>query len=270
MSGAADEILRFRASERHLHWAIAVPFKICYLTALILVVVYNPHPHRPLREAVSWIHRLSGLCLAVLPPLAVAWHWRDWRLHWRNVRAAWGWSNDDVKWLALMIPAALTSRVSLPRQGKFNAAEKINFMVLTWTYPWYVGTGFTIWFFGIPYISWLLHFGLAAMATPLLIGHVFMATVNPDTRIGLSGMITGMVNREWARHHYAKWYEEHHAKAKRETPPAPIVFLPKARPALAMPPETADTRDALTTPPAPAAVTAKAAVPHRVSPSFAS
>ena len=102
MSCEADEILRFRASERHLHWAIAVPFKVCYVTALILVVVYNPHPHRPLREVVSWIHRLSGLCLAVLPPLAIAWHWRDWRLHWQNVRTAWTWSLDDVMWLALI------------------------------------------------------------------------------------------------------------------------------------------------------------------------
>jgi hypothetical protein len=38
----SDEILRFQVCERHLHWAIAIPFKICYLTALILVTVYNP------------------------------------------------------------------------------------------------------------------------------------------------------------------------------------------------------------------------------------
>ena len=190
MSRDTDHILRFRASERHLHWAVAVPFKVCYVTALILVVVYNPNPDRPLREVVSWIHRLSGMCLAVLPPVVIALHWRDWRMHWHNVRTAWTWSLDDVKWLVLMVPASLTSRVSLPHQDKFNAAEKINFVVLTSTYPWYVMTGVTIWFFGPPYLSWLLHFGLAALATPLLFGHVFMATVNPDTRVGLTGMIT--------------------------------------------------------------------------------
>jgi formate dehydrogenase subunit gamma len=260
VSCEADEILRFRASERHLHWAIAVPFKVCYVTALILVVVYNPHPHRPLRDVVSWVHRLSGVCLAVLPPLAIARHWRDWRLHWQNVREAWTWSREDVKWLVLMVPAALTSRVSLPRQGKFNAAEKINFMVLTSTYPWYVVTGITIWFLGIPYISWLLHFGLAVTATPLLLGHVFMATVNPDTRVGLTGMITGMVSREWARHHYTRWYEAHHSATEREPPPAPVVFLPRAQP-----PSTPS-------PGAPEAPPAQgeAAVSPRVSPSFAS
>jgi formate dehydrogenase subunit gamma len=224
---ADDKILRFRAAERHLHWAIAIPFKVCYLTALILVVVYNPHPHRPLRELLSWIHRLSGVCLAILPPAAIAFHWREWRVHLENVRIAWSWSLHDIKWLALMAPAAVTSRVRLPDQDKFNAAEKINFMSLTLTYPVYVMTGVTIWFFGPPYISWLVHFSLAVAATPLLAGHIFMATVNPETRAGLEGMITGWVDRHWARHHYALWYtQEFGAQGAPPRPPAPVVILP--------------------------------------------
>lgn len=238
MSCETNEILRFRASERHLHWAIAVPFKVCYLTALILVTVYNPHPHRPLREVVSWVHRLSGVCLALLPPFAIAWHWRDFRTHFHNVRGAWSWSADDVKWLLLVAPAAVTRRVTLPDQGKFNAAEKINLMVLTATYPVYLVTGVTIWFFGPPFVSWLVHFSLAITATPLLLGHVFMATVNPDTRVGLQGMLTGLVDREWARHHYRRWYDEHYGKPARSRAPeadaVPTVFLPStARVALA-------------------------------------
>jgi len=54
---------------------------------------------------------------------------------------------------------------------------------------------------------------MAAVATPLILGHVFMATVNPDTRVGLSGMISGFVNRHWARHHYRRWYDENFAPA---------------------------------------------------------
>lgn len=36
-----------------------------------------------------------------------------------------------------------------------------------------------------------------------------MALVNPDTRRGLNGMITGSVDRHWASHHYGRWYREH-------------------------------------------------------------
>ena len=40
---------------------------------------------------------------------------------------------------------------------------------------------------------------MALIATPLLMGHKFMALVNPETRIGLSGMFTGFVDRQWAQ-----------------------------------------------------------------------
>ena len=82
-------------------------------------------------------------------------------------------------------------------------------MSLTVTYPLYVVTGITIWFFGPAFVSWLVHLSMAILATPLILGHVFMATVNPDTRVGLSGMISGFVDRHWARHHYRLWYDEH-------------------------------------------------------------
>ena len=54
----------------------------------------------------------------------------------------------------------------------------------------------------------MVHVAMAMAATPLVLGHVFMATVNPDTRVGLKGMISGWVSREWAWHHYRRWYDE--------------------------------------------------------------
>jgi predicted RNA-binding Zn-ribbon protein involved in translation (DUF1610 family) len=41
-----------------------------------------------------------------------------------------------------------------------------------------------------------------------MLGHIYMATVNPDTRVGLKGIISGYVDRQWARHHYGLWYKE--------------------------------------------------------------
>jgi hypothetical protein len=32
--------------------------------------------------------------------------------------------------------------------------------------------------------------------------------VNPGTRVGLSGMFSGSVDREWAKHHYRRWFRE--------------------------------------------------------------
>lgn len=205
----ADEILRFRASERHLHWAIAIPFMVCYTTAAILVLVYNPDPGRPYRAAFSWLHRISGTSLALMPLLMLLGHWRDLGLHLSNIQRAWKWTLTDLKWLCLAGPGMVSSRIALPPQGKFNAGEKINFIVLMSTYPVYIATGLVIWFTAIPFMAWCVHVYLAMfVATPLMLGHVYLATVNPDTRVGLSGMISGFVDRQWARHHYHHWYEE--------------------------------------------------------------
>ncbi len=204
-----SKILRFHRSERLLHWAIAVPFLVCYTTALVLVVHYNPDPHRPFRLLFAWTHRISGLCLIVLPMLAAYRGRHDVRLHFYNIRQAWIWVFDDVKWLAVLLLSAVFKKLELPKQGKFNAAEKVNFMVLMSTYPLYVLTGLTIWLTRGAFLAWVLHVFMALMATPLVLGHMYMAMISGSGRPGLQGMFSGFVPRHWAKHHYNHWYKEH-------------------------------------------------------------
>ncbi len=205
----SQKILRFRKSERHLHWAIAIPFMICYATALILMIYYNGNAIRPYRDAFSWVHRISGVCLFVLPMLAILKSRKDLKVYFYNIKQAWVWTFHDLKWLAMMGLAAISKRFKLPDQGKFNAAEKINFMMIMTTYPLYILTGMLIWMTNGALLAWLIHIAMALFATPLLVGHKFMALVNPDTRVGLPGMLNGYVDRNWAKHHYTKWYWEH-------------------------------------------------------------
>ena len=206
------EVLRFLRSERMLHWAIAVPFMICFFTALILVAFYNNHPQRSYRSVFSWIHRFSGFALAILPLLALHRGRSEMKVHLRNIREAWMWELDDFRWLALSGLAAVSRRISLPEQRKFNAAEKLNFMLVMGSWPLFVVTGLMLAMPGISFYSWVVHFSLAVLILPLMLGHIFMATINPGTRVGLKGMITGYVDRQWARHHYRKWYREHYEK----------------------------------------------------------
>lgn len=210
-------ILRFTRSERLLHWAIAGPFLVCYLSALVLWLFYTDQ-RPPLRALVSWIHRISGVLMIALPALVAMTHWREYRVHLENIKEAWIWTRRDIKWLFLMGPATFDKKIELPDQDKFNAAEKINFMNVMVTYPLYIVTGVLIWLPGVAFWPWAVHVLMAAMATPLLGGHIFMAVCNPETRVGLSGMITGLVDRHWAKHHYRDWY-----RRKFEAPSAPAV-----------------------------------------------
>ncbi|HBH61838.1 MAG TPA: hypothetical protein DDX85_08895 [Nitrospiraceae bacterium] len=204
-----SKILRFRKAERLVHWALAIPFLVCFGTALVLVFYYNPDPLRPYRVAFSWIHRVSGICLIILPMIAIIKSRGDFRIYFYNIRQAWVWSYDDLKWLFLMGLAAVNKKIKLPEQGKFNAAEKLNFMKLMSTYPLYILTGLIIWMTNAAFLSWAVHFIMALIATPLVIGHLYMAMINPESRKGLRGMISGVVDRQWAKHHYGKWYREH-------------------------------------------------------------
>ncbi len=211
-------ILRFRSSERWLHWAVAVPFMVCWISGFILMLLYNPHPQWPLRAVFAWLHRLSGAGLVILPIAFFIKGRKDFRLHLYNIRTAWAWSVNDLKWIALMLPAAVSRRFVLPDQNKFNAAEKINFMTGMIGLPLLIVTGVLIWTHQSAWLSWIVHSAVAIVMTPLILGHILMATVNPDTKVGLSGMISGYVNRQWAKHHYALWYREffENAQAKRD------------------------------------------------------
>ncbi len=205
---SSDKIVRFRRSEVHLHWAIAVPFMICYLSALILIIFYNPHPERPYREIISWIHRISGISLFILPLMSVLRGMKDLRVFIYNIKHSLAWTLKDFKWLFLMGFAAISKKIILPEQGKFNAAEKLHFISLTSTYPLYMVTGILIWNTNSALLPWFIHYIMAILATPFMFSHIFMATLNPNTRVALSGMTSGLVDRHYVKSHHASWYRE--------------------------------------------------------------
>lgn len=204
-----SKILRFRKSERLLHWALAVPFLTCLMTALILIIHYNPDPTRPYRAVFAAAHRISGICFIVFPILATIISKGDFTIHFYNIRQAWIWTLQDIKWVSLMGLAAVNKNIKLPEQGKFNAAEKINFMYLMATYSLYILSGFYIWITDAAFVAWIAHCFMAVMSFPLILGHIYMATINSGSRAGLSGMFSGYVDRHWAEHHYTKWFREH-------------------------------------------------------------
>ena len=205
----SSEIPRFRKSERSLHWAVAIPFLVCLASGVAAKLFFNRlHSGLAVHAVLLWVHRGSGILLLLVPSW-VAWrHRRDLSLYLYNVKRAWSWTTDDLKWLALIGLASLSKKIALPEQHKFNAGEKINFMSLMLTYPILVATGLALLVPGTQFLSFIVHVGVAVLAAPLIVGHLYMAVVNPDTRLGLSGMFSGRVDREWAKHHYAKWYRE--------------------------------------------------------------
>ncbi len=204
----AKEILRFAKGEMALHWSIALPFLTCFVTGMVVKFFYNLHSDGISRDVLTFVHKVAGGCLTVFPTLAILRNWRDYKVHIENVKVGFSWTIDDLKWLFLIGPSTVSKKVVLPEQRKFNAAERLNFMMVMLTYPLFIVTGILLWIPGNHFAPWLIHVSAGLVAPLLMLGHIYMAVVNPDTRVGLTGMLSGRVDREWAKHHYALWYKE--------------------------------------------------------------
>jgi len=50
-----------------------------------------------------------------------------------------------------------------------------------------------------------LHDSLMYVSVVVVVGHLYLAVLNPSTRHALRGMTLGTVREDWARAHHAKW-----------------------------------------------------------------
>ena len=146
--------------------------------------------------------------MSILPIIPILISKSDLKVFIFNIKHSLAWTRADFKWLFLTGFAAISKKISLPEQGKFNAAEKLHFITLITAYPLYIATGILIWSTNSALLPWFFHFTTALIATPFMFSHIFMATLNPNTRIAMSGMTSGLVDRHYVIHHHASWYKE--------------------------------------------------------------
>jgi formate dehydrogenase subunit gamma len=127
----------------------------------------------------------------------------------RDVAEVDRWDDDDIEWLRAGATRVLT-REPLPPQGRFNAGQKLNAIATAAAIVGFAITGVIMWQTA-RFPGWLvqnavwLHDLLAWVSALLWLGHVYLAALAPSTRPGLRGMLTGSVDRAWARHHHEKW-----------------------------------------------------------------
>ena len=192
---------RFSKTERTLHWANAAFFFFLLATGLIL---YLPSLSVAVgrRMIVQDVHFWSGIAwVSVLAAIVVL---GDRRGIVATAREVDRFDRDDLRWLAGKQPAP---------QGRLNAGQKVNAALTAAFTLLFLVSGLLLWF-GERDTSWrfastvVLHDGLMYVSLALLLGHLYLAVINPSTRHALRGITTGSVSEEWAATHHPKWTPE--------------------------------------------------------------
>jgi len=192
-----NRVPRFTLSERAVHWLTALAFFSLLISGLVV-------GHRGTFHDVMYAWHLASagvLVGGVTLIVAVG----DRRALRGTARELGSLDVEDRAWLGA-IPARLLSGAPEPPAARFNAGQKVNFLLVSLLLAiLYVSGVDTI----VAGTHHNLIFGAHKLATialcVLVAGHLYMALVNHNTRHALRGMLTGEVDREWAREHYPRW-----------------------------------------------------------------
>jgi formate dehydrogenase subunit gamma len=200
-----EYVRRFTGAEQALHWLLAVSFLTMLVTGLIL---YLPSLAEVAANRRLWksIHLGAALAFWLGTLLIVSSSTGGLR---RTVGQIDTFDDDDRRWLKWQV----RQMGPKPPQGRFNAGQKLNTAVIAGLMVVFSISGTLMYlqevdatFRGTSAI--LVHDIAMYIAIPLVIGHLYMAMLNPSTRHSLRGMVLGTVRRDWAREHHAKWERE--------------------------------------------------------------
>ena len=193
-------ITRFSRTERTLHWVHAAAFLVMLATGLILYLpsLSGAVGRRPfvkdvhIDTAIAW-----GAAIALVVVLGDRPGLR------RTLRELEVFDRDDRLWLR---------RIPRP-QGRFNAGQKLNAALTAAFAVLFSVSGILLWYgerdHRFRFASTIvLHDGLMYVSLVLLVGHLYLAVLNPATRHSLRGMTVGSVDRHWAYRHHRKWIEQ--------------------------------------------------------------
>lgn len=209
-------MLRFEVPTRVVHWALAGPFVVLLLSGLTNFFPTLKATQLAGERVFATLHVVTGFgALAAVLFLVVPQLWRASALV--DLRALAHVRLDDYLWLQHQILAATGAASRGPAVGKFNAGQKLNALLSLGATAALLGTGtvlginfYTKSVFSADFVESLFpwHTWISLLFIPVLLGHLFLAVVNPSTRESLWGITTGRVRREWAAHHHGAWLAE--------------------------------------------------------------
>ena len=200
-----DEVQRYNFAERAYHWINAIAYTYLMLTGLAIFtplaywLAYVLGGPATIRYWHPWI----GLIYLA----TIFWMHRMWKRDMQKIP-------EDEKWSKNMRAYAENRDEMMPPQGRFNAGQKLFWVVMLYCTIILLITGIIMW---IPEkmpreLHWVLpitvfiHSATALITIAAFIIHVYMSIwVTPGS---MKAMVEGHVSTTWARTHHRLWYEK--------------------------------------------------------------
>lgn len=219
------KVTRFTPSERWFHNTVMFSFVLLLCTGLGMLYFNVVGDQGESRKFLVFIHEMIAL-LFIAGPI-IAYILGDKKIWKENFRVMTKWSRNDLEWLIKKPLAVISSRITLPEDDKFNPGQKVWATIAVSGTLILTITGVIMWTTGSPILALVLHTLVALAMLGALLGHAFMALVNPDTRHGIGSIIDGEVDHEWASRHHPIWIRRHAkarivGKGKKKAPVEPV------------------------------------------------
>lgn len=194
------KLRRFVAPELVLHWINAVPFLILMLTGGGMLLSRFIHIEPKWFSILFTTHKICAATWVIGVPASVL---MRAKLHWQqHLRSMLSWGPGDLVWMVQSIRSLYDKKAVVPDAGRFNTGQKINACLVMMYFAGFSTTGLVMLWKASILAPWYLHTMLFFASMGSVGGHLFLALVNPSTRIALAGIFHGWAPIEYIEHHH--------------------------------------------------------------------
>lgn len=220
---AGGLIRRFVLAERLAHWFYALFFLVAFVSGVLMWLPATRESMGGARFTVSRYHAAIGLAMVFVPLLLMLVF--DRRRLRDGAREVDLWSSDDRRWFALALRGYTLRGREMPAQGRLNAGQKANAILVAAMAVGFAATGGILMHkAGLP--AWLvsralwLHGFLAIASFALFLGHLAHVVLTKHGRTYLGAMVNGSIPEDLARERHRRWWEQMAGAGAAGTPSA--------------------------------------------------
>jgi formate dehydrogenase subunit gamma len=201
---------RFVVAERVSHWLYAAFFLGCLITGLLMWAPSTREWLAGARRTVTLYHGYVGAAMIIVPLLLLL--VLDRRRLASDICDVDKWNGEDRRWFWLALRGYTVRGREMPPQGRFNAGQKINVVIVAAMALGFAATGGVLMHKqDVP--PWLvsrslwLHDVLVIVAVLIFAGHLAHVFFTKHGRTYLAGMIRGWIPEDLAREKHRRWWE---------------------------------------------------------------